>query len=122
MPDRIRALRGAITLELDSKEQVLERTSRLLREMLARNDITKQDVVSILLTATEDITSEFPAAAGRAMGLGEIPVIGAREIAVEGGMPRCIRVLMHFYTDRPPSDLRHVFLEDAQSLPTDLPR
>ena len=122
MPERVRALRGAITVDDDTKEQVLDRTSHLLREMMARNGISNEDVVSIILTATEDITSEFPAAAGRSMGLVQIPVIGAREIAVAGGMSRCIRVLMHFYTDRAAADLRHVFLEDAQTLPTDLPR
>jgi chorismate mutase len=122
MPERVRALRGAITVDDDTKEQVLDRTSRLLREMLDRNGIAKDDVVSIILTATEDVRSEFPAAAGRGMGLGDIPVIGAREIAVEGGMARCIRVLMHFYTERSAADLRHVFLEKASALPTDLPR
>ena len=122
MPERVRALRGAITLDQDTREQVLDRSRTVLTEMMKRNGIRKEDVISVVLTATEDIRSEFPAAAGRLIGLGDVPLLCAREIAVEGGMPLCIRVLMHFYSDRPANELRHVFLERASSLPTDLPR
>jgi chorismate mutase len=122
VPERIRALRGAITLDHDSREEVLERTKDLLGELLERNGVQKTDIVSIVLTATEDVRSEFPAAAGRLMGLGDVPLLCAREMAVEGGMPLCIRVLMTVYSDRPAQQLRHVFLRRASSLPTDLPR
>lgn len=122
MPERLRALRGATTLDADTREQVLGRTAALVRTMMERNAVVKQDVVSIVFTATEDVRSEFPAAAARTIGLGDVPVLGAREQTVDGGMPLCIRVLMHFYTDRAPPALRHVFLERAAQLPTDLPK
>lgn len=122
MPERVRALRGATTLDDDAPEQVLDRTAGLLREMMERNAISRGDIVSILFTATEDIRSEFPAAAARRLRLDEIPLLCARELSVADGMPLCIRVLIHFYTERAPGDLRHVFLERASSLPTDLPR
>jgi chorismate mutase len=122
MPERVRALRGATTLDEDTGEQVLDRTAALLREMLERNGISRGDIVSIVFTATEDVQSEFPAAAARRLGLDEVPLLCARELAVADGMTLCVRVLMHFYTERGPDDLRHVFLERASSLPTDLPR
>lgn len=114
------ALRGATTLEADSREQVLERTTALLREMMARNGITKDDIVSIVFTATDDIHTEFPAAAARGMGLGDIPLLCARELDIDGAVDKCIRILMHFYSDVAPADVRHVYLERAKPLRTDL--
>lgn len=121
MPTHVLALRGAITLEHDEREHLLERVGLLLSEMLGRNAVDHDDLVSILFTATPDIHSAFPAAAARKMGLGDIPLICAQELDIEGGMPRCIRVLMHFNTDRSRGELRHVYLEAARSLRDDLP-
>ena len=122
MSDRIRALRGATTLDEDTTEQVVGRTAELLREMLSRNDISGGDLVSVVFTATDDIHSEFPAAAARGIGLGEVPLLCARELQIDGAVDKCIRILMHFYTKAEPSNLRHVYLERATPLRTDLPQ
>lgn len=122
MSDRIRALRGAITLDADTKDQVIERTSRLLQTMLERNGAAKGDLISIVFTATGDIRSEFPAAAARSIGISDVPLLCARELDVDGAIGLCIRVLVHFYTDKEPSALRHVYLDGAVPLRTDLPQ
>lgn len=115
------ALRGAITLDADTKSEVDVKTQRLVTEMLARNQIDHDDIVSIIFTATDDITSEFPAAAARALGLGDVPLLCARELSIKNGMPLCVRVLMHVQSDNPRTGTHHVYLEDARSLRDDLP-
>ncbi len=121
MTRAFRALRGATTVDADTPEQINERVSALVMEMLARNDVDKDDLISIIFTATDDVTSMFPAAAARAVGLGDVPLLCARELAVVGGTPRCIRVLMHLTTERSRAELRHVYLAGAEGLRDDLP-
>ena len=121
MPPAVRALRGATTVDVDTREQVYERVQALLRELLARNGVDHEDIISILFTATDDIRSVFPAAAARAIGLGDVPLLCARELSIEDGTPLCIRVLMHLSTERPQSELHHVYLEGAKGLRDDLP-
>ncbi|HEY7135853.1 MAG TPA: chorismate mutase [Acidimicrobiia bacterium] len=118
---RLLALRGAITCDENTKAEIDAKTQLLVKEMLSRNDVTHDDVVSIIFTATDDLTATFPATGARALGLGDVPLLCMRELAVEGGMPRCIRVLMHLYTDRSREELRHVYLGDARTLRDDLP-
>jgi chorismate mutase len=117
----LRALRGATTVDEDSVEQIDARVQELVRQMLDRNGVDHDDLVSILFTATADVVATFPATAARKLGLGDVPLICAQEIAVPGSTPRCIRVLMHLFTDRPRSDLHHVYLEGARGLRDDLP-
>ena len=117
----LRALRGATTLERDTAEQVTERVPVLVATMLERNGISHDDLVSILFTATDDISSMFPATAARILGLGDVPLICARERTIAGSVPRCVRVLMHFYTERARDQLHHVYLEGARGLRDDLP-
>ena len=121
MSTSVLALRGAITLEQDEREHLLERVQRLLAEMIERNGLDHDDLVSILFTATPDVHSAFPAAAARAMGLGDVPLICAQELDIDGAMPLCIRVLMHVGTGRRRDELRHVYLEGARSRRDDLP-
>jgi chorismate mutase len=121
VPRAVRALRGATTVDVDTPEQVTERVTALLKEMFARNDVDHDDLISILFTATDDLTSIFPATAARTIGLGDVPLICAREIAVPGSMPRCVRVMAHLETDRRRAELHHVYLEGAKSLRDDLP-
>ena len=121
MSTHVLALRGAITLEADERAHLLERVERLLREMIDRNGVSHDDIISILFTATSDVHSVFPAVAARQIGLGDVPLMCAQELTIEGGMPLCIRVLMHLTTDRPRSELRHVYLEQARTLRDDLP-
>jgi chorismate mutase len=116
----VRAIRGATTVDEDVPEQVRERTQVLVREMLARNEVAVDDLVSAFFTATSDISSAFPATAARALGLDDVPLIGAQELAVEGALGLCIRVLLHCYSERPRSEIRHVYLEGARALRADL--
>lgn len=121
MPPALRALRGATTVDVDEKEHLFERVITLLEQLFDRNDIDHDDVVSIIFTATDDVHSAFPAEAARKFGLGDVPLLCAREIDVEGSTPRCIRVLVHLTTDRRRDELRHVYLEGARGLRDDLP-
>ncbi len=121
MPPSLRAIRGATTVEEDTPEGVTDRVVALLGQILERNGLGEDDIVSILFTATEDIVSIFPATAARNMGLGAVPLICARELAVVGSVPRCIRVMLHVTTERPREEIHHVYLEGAQGLRDDLP-
>ncbi|MGC1513308.1 MAG: chorismate mutase [Acidimicrobiales bacterium] len=121
MPDALRALRGATTVDNDTVEEIDERVVTLLRAMLERNRVDHDDLVSIIFTATDDIHAKFPAAAARSIGLGDVPLLCARELDVEGGTPRCIRVLMHLTTSLARSEMHHVYLEGAKGLRDDLP-
>ena len=117
----VRALRGATTVDADTPEQVTARTQTLLEELFARNGLHHDDVISIVFTATGDVVSMFPATAARAMGLGDVPLLCARELDIVGATPRCLRVLLHVDTDRPRDELHHVYLEGARALRDDLP-
>ena len=121
MPPAVHALRGATTVDDDTEEQITERVQELVGDMLARNDIAHDDIISMIFTATEDLVSIFPAAAARGVGLGDVPMLCARELSVGGGTPRCLRVLMHVTTERPRQELRHIYLHGAQGLRDDLP-
>ena len=118
---RVRALRGAVTADEDIKGQIIEATTELLEEMLDRNDVGSDDVIFIIFTATKDLTAEFPAAAVRKIGLSHVPVICARELDIEGALPRTIRAMMLINTDKAREQLRHVYLREARQLRTDLP-
>lgn len=117
---RLRALRGATTAAADSADAIVGATRELLEELLGRNGATSDALVSILFTATPDLTGAFPAAAARALGLDEVPLLCATEIAVPGAPRRVIRVLIHLYTERSRSELQHVYLHDAAGLRSDL--
>ncbi|MBW3557262.1 MAG: chorismate mutase [Actinobacteria bacterium] len=117
----VRALRGATTVDADTPEQLHERVQALLVRMLERNEVTKDEVISVVFTATADIHSMFPAAAARAIGFGDVPLLCARELDIEGGTPLCIRVLMHANVDKAREQLHHVYLEGARGLRDDLP-
>ena len=121
MPPAVRALRGATTVDADTEEQVNQRTRDLVTAMLERNSVDHDDLISILFTATDDIHSQFPATAARKLGLGDVPLICARELDIEGGAKRCIRILMHLTTGLARDELHHVYLEGAKGLRDDLP-
>jgi chorismate mutase len=113
--ERLYAVRGAVNIDDDTREQVVEQTQDLLKELLSRNDISAHQIVSIFFTATNDIKAEFPAAAARLMGLNGVPLMCARELEVESrlALPRTIRILMHFYGNAAP---RSVYLRDTVRL------
>ena len=117
----VRAIRGATTIDEDTPEQITGRVTALVAEMLSRNSVSHDDLISVIFTATEDVGSMFPATAARTIGLGDVPLICAREISVAGATPMCIRVMAHAYSERDRSELHHVYLEGARGLRDDLP-
>jgi chorismate mutase len=121
MSPAVRALRGATTIDVDEKDHLFERVIALLDALFERNGLDHDDLISVLFTATDDIRSAFPALAARKFGLGDVPLICARELDIEGGTPRCIRVMIHLVTERSRSELHHVYLEGARNLRDDLP-
>jgi chorismate mutase len=116
---RLQALRGAITVEHNDAEQILEATTELMREIMQRNGISPPDVVSCIYTATDDLDAEFPAVAARRLGFDQVPLLCTREIPVPGSLPRVIRVLIHYYADEG-SAAKHVYLREASRLRADL--
>jgi len=116
----LRAVRGATRLEVDDPEHMRERVVELVNEMLERNELTTEDLVSVIFTSTPDLRSDFPAAAARSLGLGDVPLICAQEIDVAGALTSVVRVLAHAETDRPRAEVVHVYLRGAEVLRTDL--
>lgn len=119
--ERIRAVRGATTVESDTAAAIFPRVQELLVEILQRNQIDHDDIVSVFFTATPDLTSVFPATAAREVGFGDIPLICASEIDVANATPKCIRVMLHVYTSIEKNRIRHTYLHGAQGLRDDLP-
>lgn len=117
----LRGLRGATTCEVDTPDAISESVQELMIALMERNELEREDVVSVIFTTSPDLTSAFPAAAARGIGFGDVPLLCASEIDVPGSMPRCVRVLMHIYTPRERSEIHHVYLRNAQSLRDDLP-
>ncbi len=117
----VRALRGATQVAGNSREAILAGTSELLVEVLARNDLNTEDLISVVFTATPDLTAEFPAYAARQLGFTDVPLLCATEIDVPGALPRVLRLLAHVETERPRDALHHVYLHGAAALRRDLP-
>jgi chorismate mutase len=118
----VRAVRGAIQIDLNERDAILAGASELVSAVLSRNEIASDDLISILFTATPDLNAEFPAYAARLLGLVDVPLMCACEIAVPGAMPRVLRLLAHVNTTRSRAELRHVYLGGAAALRTDLPQ
>ena len=117
----VRAVRGAIQVDRDDRDDILAATTELLSEVLTRNALAPEDLISVVFTATPDLRSEFPAYAARQMGITDVPLLCACEIDVPGAMPRVLRLLAHVETDLRRDGLRHVYLRGAAQLRTDLP-
>jgi chorismate mutase len=117
----VRGLRGATTVDEDTVDQVTQRSQELMQCIMVRNELTEDDIISVLFTATADVHSIFPATAIREIGFGAVPLLCAAEIAVPGSMPRCIRVLLHVHTTKSKDEIHHVYLHGAQGLRDDLP-
>jgi chorismate mutase len=118
----VRAIRGAIQVDANERDAILEGTSELVKEVLHRNDVDPADLISIVFTATPDLNAEFPAYAARLMGLTDVPLLCTTEIAVPGSMPRVLRLLAHVESGLDRSHVRHVYLRGAAALRTDLPQ
>lgn len=118
----VRAVRGAIQVEANERDEILRGASELVTAVLQRNQIDPADLISIVFTATPDLNAEFPAYAARLLGLTDVPLLCTTEIAVPGSMPRVLRLLAHVETPLARADIRHVYLRGASALRTDLPQ
>jgi chorismate mutase len=115
----VRGVRGAITADSNSREEILKATRHLLALMVRRNGIRPEEVGSVIFSMTADLDAEFPALAARQLGWLGVPLMCARELSVPGSLPRCIRVLLHWNTDKAASDIVHVYLKEATTLRPD---
>jgi chorismate mutase len=116
---RLFALRGANTVTANEADAILGATDELMRELMERNELVAEAMVSCIFTLTEDLDAEFPAVAARRLGLDQVPLLCAREVPVPGAMPRVIRVLVHYYAEDEHAP-RHVYLGAARALRLDL--
>jgi chorismate mutase len=116
----VRAIRGAVQVEANERDAILEGTAELVTEVMTRNDLVTDDVISVLFTVTPDLTAEFPALAARKTGFHEVPLICATEIPVPGALPRVVRLMMHVETTRPRTEIQHVYLRGATALRLDI--
>ncbi|WP_432094948.1 chorismate mutase [Streptomyces sp. bgisy100] len=116
----VRAVRGAVQLERDESAHMHEQVGELLTAVLGRNGLTSEDLISIWFTATPDLHSDFPAAAARGIGIVDVPLICARELDVEGAMPRVVRLLAHVETGLAKAQISHVYLGAAAALRKDI--
>lgn len=114
------AVRGATQVEADDRDQILDATAELVTEVMSRNDLTTDDVISVIFTASPDLIAEFPALAARKLGFHEVPLLCATEIDVPHSLPRVIRLMAHIETDRPRSAIQHVYLRGAAALRIDI--
>ena len=112
----LRGLRGATTAAANTSAAILEATEDLLRALQTANGFQPEDIESAIFTSSPDLTAEYPARAARRLGWHDVPLLGASEVAVPGGLPRCIRVLLHFHTATPPRELKHMYLREAAKL------
>jgi chorismate mutase len=116
---RLFALRGANSVESNTRDSITRATAALMQELISRNELVPERLVSCIFTVTDDLDAEFPAVAARNIGLNMVPLICAREVPVPGSLPRVVRVLVHYYADEGHQP-RHVYLGEARSLRSDL--
>lgn len=116
---RLFALRGANTVAANEAAPILEATRVLIQELMARNALAPEAMVSCIFTLTDDLDAEFPAVAARALGLDRVPLLCAREVPVPGSLPSVIRVLVHYYAEDG-HEPQHVYLGEARALRRDL--
>lgn len=113
---RCRGIRGAVTVPANTREAILDATRELLGEVVARNAVEIEEIISVFFTVTEDLDAEHPARAARQLGWQQVPLLCAREIPVPGSLGRCIRVLLHVNTSMSQEEIQHVYLRDAAQL------
>ena len=116
----IRGVRGATTVEADTKEEILTATRQVLALMIRVNQIRTEDVASALFSVTTDLNAEFPALAARQLGWLEVPMLCTHELSVPGSLPKCIRILVHWNTEKTQSQIQHVYIREAVRLRPDL--
>lgn len=115
-----RGVRGATTVEQDQPEEVLTATRELLAAMIFANDMKSEDVASIIFTTTADVVSVYPAVGARQLGWVDVPLICTQEMQVAGSLTHCIRIMLHWNTDKPQGEVQHVFMNEAKRLRPDI--
>jgi chorismate mutase len=115
----LRGLRGATTAPANTRDAILDATEELIRALQEANGFKPGDVESAIFTSSPDLTAEYPARAARRLGWDTVPLLGASEVAVPDGLQRCIRLLLHVYTTKPPGELKHIYLRGAATLRPD---
>ncbi|MBI2863915.1 MAG: chorismate mutase [Chloroflexi bacterium] len=115
-----RGIRGATTAEDNTREAILAATTKLLRTVIDANDLDSTDIASVCLTTTPDLNAEFPAVAARMLGWTEVPILCGHEMAVPGSLQKCVRVLIHYNTNKRQDEIVHVYIKGARSLRPDL--
>ncbi len=118
----VRAVRGATQLDVDEREHLLDRVEEMVLDVMRSNGLGVDDFISVIFTATSDVTSEFPAYAARQLGFGDVPLLCARELEIDSSLPRVVRMMAHIETDLPRADITHCYLHGAASLRKDLTR
>jgi chorismate mutase len=116
----VRAVRGAVQLDVDEREHLIASVRELVVAVLDANEFGVDDLISVLFTATPDLHSEFPALAARELGLGDVPLMCTQELDIAGAMPRVVRLMAHVETDVARADIAHVYLRGAAALRRDL--
>lgn len=118
----VRAIRGAITVKNNTKDEILSATRELLEEIIRVNNIEHESIIQMFFTLTPDLDAVFPAVAAREMGYGDVPLMCMSEIPVEGALKKCVRILLDVNCDKKLADVTHVYLKDAKKLRPDLVR
>ncbi len=113
---KVRGIRGATTADTNTRDDILAATMELLQELVRANQVTPDDVAAVIFTTTPDLNAEFPAQAARRIGWDDVPLLGASEIAVPDGPPRCVRILMLVNTEKGQKEVNHVYLRGARNL------
>jgi chorismate mutase len=116
----VRAIRGAVQLDTDESEHLLSSVEELLGAILEQNELSLDDLISVIFTSTPDLVSEFPAVAARRLGMGDVPLMCAQELDIAGSLPRVVRVMAHVETPRTRQQVRHVYLRGAVALRRDI--
>ncbi len=116
----VRAIRGAVQVDANQSAAILDGTSELVTEVMARNKLAPDNVISVVFSATPDLNAEFPALAARKLGFQDVPLLCCAEIDVPGAMPRVVRLMMHVETASPRSAVQHVYLRGAAALRLDI--
>ena len=116
----VRAVRGAVQLDVDESGHLLESVEELLAELLTQNELSLDSLISVIFTSTPDLVSEFPAVAARRLGMGDVPLMCAQELDIAGSLPRVVRVMAHIETDKVREEIKHVYLRGAVALRRDI--
>lgn len=116
----VRAVRGATTVNENTKEEILGAATELVTAIMEQNGICRDDIISIIFTVTTDLNAAFPATAARMMGLTQTAMLSTYEMDVPGSLRKCIRVLMHIETEKKNDELRYVYLKEAKKLRPDI--